>query len=99
MPGDFRHQDVFIKGILDLHLGRREREGLCNVMFRPEVGDLCFLHIGDNRAQLPLEVSQQVGRFEVWMVTVADSCHLLSYEEVDDLIALFSPKVVIPCTT
>jgi L-ascorbate metabolism protein UlaG (beta-lactamase superfamily) len=96
LPGDFHDQDVFIKGIVDLHSGRWGREGLRNVMFRLEIAGLRFLHIGDNRAQLPPDVIQQVGSVDVLMVTVDDSCHLLSYTEVDDLITLLNPRAVIP---
>ncbi len=96
MPGDYHYQDVFIKGIVDLHSGRWGREGLGNVMFRLEIAGLRFLHIGDNRAQPPSDVIQQVGSVDVLMVTVDDSCHLLSYKDVDDLIALLNPRVVIP---
>ena len=96
LPGDFHDQDVSIKGILDLHSGRWGREGLRNVMFRLEIAGLRFLHIGDNRGQLPPDVVQQVSFVDVLLVTVDDSCHLLSYKEVDDLIALLNPRVVIP---
>jgi L-ascorbate metabolism protein UlaG (beta-lactamase superfamily) len=96
MPGEFRYQDVCIAGILDLHSGQSGRQGMRNVMFRLEVGGVRFLHIGDNRAHLPADVVHQVGAVDVLLVTVDDSCHLLSYPEVDALVALTQPRVVIP---
>ena len=94
--GNFQHQDAAIRGILDLHSGESGLNGMANVMFLVETGGIRFLHIGDNRADWPQGVRQAVGRVDVLMVTVDDSCHLLSYEEVDSLILQLDPRVVIP---
>ena len=65
-------------------------------MYRLEVGGLRFLHMGGNRADWPAEVAESVGEVDVLMVTVDDSKHLLTYEEVDSLIDRLHPSVVIP---
>ena len=65
-------------------------------MFRLEVNGVSFLHIGDNRADWPPEVARAVGDVDVLMVTVDDSIHLLTYDEVDGLIDRLQPRVVIP---
>lgn len=93
MPGEFRSQDVSIRGILDEHSNIWH---MPNIMFRLDIAGIRFLHIGDNRIAWPEEVRQAVGEIDVLMITVDDSCHLLSYQEVDALIAIVQPRVVVP---
>jgi L-ascorbate metabolism protein UlaG (beta-lactamase superfamily) len=69
---------------------------MANVMFRLETAGLRFLHIGDNCVEWPDTVRQDVGEIDILMVTVDDSCHLLTYPEVDTLIDMVRPRVVIP---
>ncbi len=95
MPGDFYYRDLHVRGILDQHSGTRSR-GMANVMFRLEMAGLRFLHIGDNYVNWPDAVRQAVGEIDVLMVTVDDSCHLLTYPEVDMMIDMVQPRVVIP---
>ena len=65
-------------------------------MFRLEVDGVSFLHIGDNRVDWPPEVARSVGDVDVLMVTVDDSIHLLTYDEVDGLVDRLQPRVVVP---
>jgi L-ascorbate metabolism protein UlaG (beta-lactamase superfamily) len=95
MPGEFRYRDLHIHGILDKHSGTHSK-GMPNVMFRLEAGGMRFLHIGDNSIDWPEEVKQAVGEIDVLMITVDDSCHLLTYSEVDTLIGLVNPRVIVP---
>jgi L-ascorbate metabolism protein UlaG (beta-lactamase superfamily) len=95
LPGEFHYQDVHIRGILDTHSGTHSK-GMPNVMFRLEVNGLRFLHIGDNDIDWPDEVRHAVGDIDVLMVTVDDSCHLLTYPEVDALIDLARPRIIVP---
>ncbi len=95
MPGDFHYQDVHIRGILDEHSGTRSK-GMPNVMFRLETAGVRFLHIGDNYVDWSADVRQAVGEVDILMVTVDDSCHLLTYPEIDQLIDMVQPRVVIP---
>jgi L-ascorbate metabolism protein UlaG (beta-lactamase superfamily) len=95
MPGEFRYQDVHIRGILDKHSGTRSK-GMANIMFRLETAGIRFLHIGDNYVDWPEAVRQAVSEIDVLMVTVDDSCHLLTYPEVDTLIAMVQPRVIVP---
>jgi len=96
MPGEFANRDLQIRGVLDLHSGRSRLLGFPNVMFRLETGGVSFLHLGDNRADWPAEVARSIGDIDVLLVTVDDSNHLLSYDEVDSLVHRLGPKVVIP---
>lgn len=97
LPGELKYRDVYVRGIGDFHSNPRgNTPDFPNVMFRLEAGGLRFLHIGDNRADWPGEVTESVGDVDVLMITVDDSNHLLTYQEVDSLIDRLDPKVVIP---
>ncbi len=96
MPGEFAVSDLQIRGIGDFHSGPSRLSAFPNVMFRLEAAGVSFLHLGDNRVQWPAEVSRAVGAVDVLLVTVDDSIHLLTYDEVDELINRLQPRVVIP---
>ena len=96
MPGEFQAGDLHIRGIGDYHSGSARLRDFPNVMFRLQASGVSFLHIGDNRAQWPTDVSYAVGDIDVLLVTVDDSIHLLTYEEVDALVQRLQPRVVIP---
>ena len=96
MPGEFELGDLQVRGIRDLHSGASRLRDFPNVMFRLEVDGVSYLHIGDNRADWPPEVARAVGDIDVLMVTVDDSIHLLTYDEVDSLVQRLEPRVVIP---
>ena len=96
MPGEFSTGDLQIRGIGDFHSGASRLRDFPNVMFRLDAGGISFLHIGDNRVEWPPEVASAVGDIDVLLVTVDDSNHLLTYEQVDSLIQRLQPKVVIP---
>ena len=97
LAGELRYRDLSVRGIRDLHSNPRGTlPDFPNVMYRLEAGGPRFLHIGDNRADWPAKVAELVGEVDVLMVTVDDSNHLLTYQEVDSLIDRLGPKVVIP---
>ena len=96
MPGEFATGDLHIRGVADFHSGPSRLSDFPNVMFRLEVGGLSCLHIGDNRADWPPGVSRAIGDVDVLLVTVDDSIHLLTYDEVDSLVKRLEPRVVIP---
>ena len=95
-PGEFRRGDMVVQGIFDLHSADSGRGGMENTLFVVESGGVRCCHIGDNRHDIPGDVRAQLGAVDVLMVTVDDSCHLLSYDQVDSLIAEVSPRVVVP---
>ena len=95
-PGDFSTRDLQIRGVQDLHSGASRLRDFPNVMFRLESGGLRFLHIGDNRVEWPEDVSTTIGDIDVLMVTVDDSNHLLTYDQVDSLVQRLKPRVVVP---
>ena len=96
MPGEFATGDLQIRGVQDLHSGASRLRDFPNVMFRLDAGGISFLHIGDNRVEWPPEVASAVGDIDVLLVTVDDSNHLLTYEQVDSLVDRLRPRVVVP---
>ena len=95
-PGEFVSGDLQIRGIGDFHSGPSRLSNFPNVMFRLEVNGVRYLHIGDNRAVWPDDVARAVGNVDVLLVTVDDSIHLLTYDEVDGLVQRLEPSVVVP---
>ena len=85
-PGRFQWRDIIIDGVADLHARRQGREPLANVIFTVEVNGVRFCHMGDNRCGIAPEALDAIGRVDVFMVNVDDSCHLLSFEEVQRVI-------------
>ena len=96
MPGEFATGDLQIRGVGDFHSGAARLRHFPNVMFRLHAGGVSFLHIGDNRAEWPDDVARAVGDIDVLLVTVDDSNHLLSYEQVDSLAQRLQPRVIVP---
>ena len=96
IPGELVTGDLQIRGVRDLHSGAPRLRDFPNVMFRLEANGVSFLHIGDNRAEWPEDVARAVGDVDVMMVTVDDSVHLLTYDQVDSLVQRLEPRVVIP---
>ena len=96
MPDELTVGDLQIRGIGDFHSGASRVSDFPNVMFRLEAGGVCYLHIGDNRVEWPDHVAQAVGEIDVLMVTVDDSNHLLTYDQVNTLVQRLQPRIVIP---
>lgn len=96
MPGEFCTGDLQIRGVQDFHSGASRLRDFPNVMFRVDANGVSFLHIGDNRVEWPPEVAAAVSDIDVLLVTVDDSNHLLTYEQVDSLVQRLQPRVVVP---
>ena len=93
---EMRLQDLLVTGYADWHVPGHSSAGLANVIFVLESGGVRVCHLGDNRWPPPEEIVEAIGEVDVVIVPVDDSCHLLSYEEVDAFIELFAPRIVIP---
>ncbi len=85
-----------ITGVSDIHAGKSGRDGMENVIYVIEHEGVRYCHVGDNRHDIPDDVIARLGKVDVLMVTVDDSCHLLTYDEVNRLVESLSPMVVIP---
>ena len=90
-PGEFNIGDLRVRGVRDLHSEASRLRDFPNVMFTLEVDGVRFLHIGDNRADWPEDVARAIGDVDVLLVTVDDSTHLLTYDEVDSLVRRLGP--------
>lgn len=78
MPGEFNHRDVHVQGVLDLHSRASRLRDFPNVMFRLETAGISFLHLGDNRADWPLDVARSTREIDMLLITTDDSNHLLN---------------------
>ena len=89
-------EDLRLQGYADWHVPGHSSAGLANVIFTLESGGVRLCHLGDNRLPPPPEIVDAIGEVDVLIVPADDSCHLLSYDEVDAFVDLFDPSVVIP---
>ena len=94
--GECRVGHTTLTGVRDLHSGASGRAGMPNVIYLIEHEGVRYCHVGDNRHDPPEEVVQQLGSVDVLMAPTDDSCHLLTFDEVDALVEALNPKVVIP---
>ena len=85
-----------IVGIEDLHAGPSGERGMTNVIYIVDHDGVRYCHLGDNRPDIPSDVQDALGKVDVLMIPVDDSCHLLTYDEVGHVIDLLTPNVVVP---
>lgn len=76
------------------HYGTEFRQR--NVIFTLDIAGVSFCHLGDNRAELPEDFLKAVGNVDVLMVPVDGNDHLLTPEEVNQVIGTLDPRVVLP---
>jgi L-ascorbate metabolism protein UlaG (beta-lactamase superfamily) len=95
-PRELSKGDARITGIGEEHVPGHGPPGMRNVIFLVETSGLRCCHWGDNRASVPRETLARLGRVDVLMVPVDDSCHLLQLGEVDAIIDALEPRLVIP---
>ncbi len=94
--GVFSRDDFRVEAVSDQHSKNGNRYDFSNLIFVLQIAGVSFCHIGDNRSEIPMDIRDHLGEIDVLMVTVDDSMHLLTFEEVDHLIEFLNPKVVIP---
>ena len=85
-----------VTGVRDLHSGESGRAGMVNVIYLIEHEGVRYCHVGDNRHDIPEDVIGQLGKVDVLFAPADDSCHLLTFDEVDTLVDVLDPKIVIP---
>jgi L-ascorbate metabolism protein UlaG (beta-lactamase superfamily) len=93
---DLAERDLNVVGVADQHVPGHGPPGMPNVIFLVEAGGVRCCHWGDNRARPPRRVIERLGRVDVLMVPVDDTCHLLQYEDVDTIVETLHPRVVVP---
>lgn len=94
--GTMQVGNTTITGVSDIHSGSSGRSRMENIIYVVEHEGVRYCHIGQNRHNIPDNVTERLGRVDVLMVPVDDSCHLLTYDEVNHLVESLSPMVVIP---
>jgi L-ascorbate metabolism protein UlaG (beta-lactamase superfamily) len=95
-PCELSISDLTILGLADEHVPGHGPPHMSNVIFVVEANGLRCCHWGDNRADPPTRIIEQIGRVDILMLPIDDSCHLLQYTEIDSLVDRLSPRVVVP---
>lgn len=67
-----------------------------NVIYKIETGGLKIGFWGDNRPNIPASVEAQLKDLDVLIMNIDGSGHILSYEQVDAVLARLKPKSIIP---
>lgn len=91
-PGTIARGDIRIRAFGDGHA----RIDYPNMIVAIEAGDTRFCHIGDNRAEIPEEIVDEIGAVDMLCVHVDDTRYFLEFDEVDRVIKAFRPGVVVP---
>ena len=95
-PGRRQVGGITVTGIADIHAGESGRAGMANVIYVVDMGGVRYCHMGDNRPAPPPFVIDALGKIDALLISVDDSEHLATHEDVDRLIAAIDPKIVIP---
>ena len=90
--GTVSRGDIRIRSFLDVHA----RIDYPNMIVAIEAGDTRFCHIGDNRAEIPEEIVEEIGAVDMLCVHVDDTRYFLEFEDVDRVVKAFRPGVVVP---
>lgn len=95
-PGEYEVGPFRVIGVPGRHAEPYGEEfGRFNTLWRIEVADLRLLHWGDNEPwQEPME--RALGTVDILFVPVDGVEHLLSFEEVEEIVDRLEPRVVIP---
>jgi L-ascorbate metabolism protein UlaG (beta-lactamase superfamily) len=90
-------EDFRIRRFASKHARHFGKEfGQRNVIFTVQTAGLTFCHTGDTRAELPEGMPDVVEKVDVLMVPVDEANHLLTHREVDDVVRVLDPSIVIP---
>lgn len=91
-PGTATYGDITVRGIPDVHA----KYGGDNMLIVVEAGDARVVHMGDNRAEVPSAIVDDIGAVDVLVVHVDDNTHLQDFDAVQRMIDAFKPGVVVP---
>lgn len=94
-PSEHHMRDIKIRALKGNH-ARSEKYGSSNIIFLLEIEGLKICHLGDNGTVLSCDIVSQLYKPDILFVPVDDSEHLLDFSEVDMLIDLLDPHVIIP---
>jgi len=94
--GDFEYEHFNIRGIRGKHARAAKYNFNENYIFVIEIDGLRICHWGDNQAEVDSEILGKVKDVDVLFVPVDESEHLLDLSEVDKVIEMVNPKIVVP---
>lgn len=91
-PGAVSYGGIRVRGIADVHA----KYGGDNMIIVVEAGDARLVHMGDNRADVPSAIVDDIGAVDMLIVHVDDATHLQDFASVDRVVDAFKPGVVVP---
>ncbi|MGH2793598.1 MAG: MBL fold metallo-hydrolase [Actinomycetota bacterium] len=91
-PGEIARGDIRIRAFAEGHA----RIDFPNMIISIEAGSTRFVHIGDNRAEIPEAIIDEIGAVDMLAVHVDDTRYFLEFDDVDRVIKTFRPGVVVP---
>ena len=99
--GSLKLNDVEVRLTPEIHseyLHKKASSGtqMVNNLVMVESHGVRTCHLGDNRADISSGALNELGRIDVLAMPVDDSEHIFTFAEVDQLIDMISPKVVLP---
>jgi L-ascorbate metabolism protein UlaG (beta-lactamase superfamily) len=94
-PGEYEFHDLLVTGVRTYHDGSGGTERGENVVFTAEVDGVHICHLGDLGHLLTEEEIQEIGPVDVLLVPVGGN-FTISPSEAAEVVAQFSPKLVIP---
>ena len=96
VPGTFITNSMEIHGFQDIHAGRSGKLNFPNTIFKIEAANMSFVHWGDNRPNIAGSIHESIKEPDILFLPSDDTRHLLSFDEIEELIRIIRPKVVIP---
>tara|TARA_A100001037_G_C15139113_1_gene632721 strand:+ start:1347 stop:2039 length:693 start_codon:yes stop_codon:yes gene_type:complete len=96
VPGILKTNSLTVHGFQDIHAGRSGKLNFPNIIYKIETSDMSFVHWGDNRPNIPRNIHDSISNPDVLFLPSDDTRHLLSFEEIEELIITIKPKIVIP---
>jgi len=94
-PGEYELHDIFVTGVRTYHDKQQGAEHGYNTVYLLELENMILGHLGDLGHQLNDAQMEEIGRADVLFVP-AGGGPVLSAEEMAELLANLSPKMIIP---
>ena len=95
-PGRYAVGDIRFEGLAGRHCDPYGKEfGQTNTIWAIELDGVRIVHLGDN-GPISKDLAEAIGRVDVLMLPVDATFHILKREEVEEVLALLHPRLVVP---
>ncbi|OGL73900.1 hypothetical protein A3D72_00230 [Candidatus Uhrbacteria bacterium RIFCSPHIGHO2_02_FULL_57_19] len=96
-PGEYEVKRVFVYGIASEHGGRgKEKSETPNTMYRFEIGDMSFAHLGDLGHELSDAQLDRLEDVDVLFLPVGGAGVTIGAKQATDIVSRVEPRIVIP---